>query len=203
MLARAPGSTGDEGLSLFTVAGDAKGLTRTPLKTLDPTRKLARLEFNAVDARATRRTGEGRRHRSPARSTSPPSRSPTRWSAARRSCAEQAMDYAQMRMQFGRPIASFQSLKHKAADMLADVELAKSAAYYAAAGRRRGRPGPARARLARQGARVGGLHADGHPRRSRSTAASASPGTTTRISGSSAPRAPRCSSATRPITASC
>jgi alkylation response protein AidB-like acyl-CoA dehydrogenase len=38
-----------------------------------------------------------------------------------------------MRMQFGRPIASFQSMKHKCADMLLDVELAKSAAYYAAA----------------------------------------------------------------------
>ena len=38
-----------------------------------------------------------------------------------------------MRMQFGRSIASFQVTKHKAADMLADVELAKSAAYYAAA----------------------------------------------------------------------
>jgi alkylation response protein AidB-like acyl-CoA dehydrogenase len=36
-------------------------------------------------------------------------------------------------MQFGRPIASFQSMKHKSADMLVDVELAKSAAYYAAA----------------------------------------------------------------------
>jgi alkylation response protein AidB-like acyl-CoA dehydrogenase len=38
-----------------------------------------------------------------------------------------------MRMQFGRPIASFQSMKHKQADMLLDVELAKSAAYFAAA----------------------------------------------------------------------
>ena len=46
---------------------------------------------------------------------------------------EDALDYAKMRMQFGRPIASFQSMKHKQADMLVDVELAKSAAYYAAA----------------------------------------------------------------------
>jgi alkylation response protein AidB-like acyl-CoA dehydrogenase len=38
-----------------------------------------------------------------------------------------------MRMQFGKPIASFQSMKHKQADMLLEVELAKSAAYYAAA----------------------------------------------------------------------
>jgi alkylation response protein AidB-like acyl-CoA dehydrogenase len=45
---------------------------------------------------------------------------------------ESAVDYAKMRMQFGRPIASFQAIKHKCADMLVDVELAKSAAYYAA-----------------------------------------------------------------------
>ncbi len=38
-----------------------------------------------------------------------------------------------MRFQFGRSIASFQSMKHKCADMLVDVELAKAAAYYAAA----------------------------------------------------------------------
>jgi len=46
---------------------------------------------------------------------------------------EDALAYAMMRMQFGKPIASFQSMKHKHADMLMEVELAKSAAYYAAA----------------------------------------------------------------------
>src|SRR5438270_13838220 len=46
---------------------------------------------------------------------------------------EDALAYAMMRVQFGKPIASFQSLKHKQADMLLEVELAKSAAYYAAA----------------------------------------------------------------------
>ena len=46
---------------------------------------------------------------------------------------EDALDYVKMRMQFGRSIASFQTTKNKAADMLVDVELAKSAAYYAAA----------------------------------------------------------------------
>jgi alkylation response protein AidB-like acyl-CoA dehydrogenase len=45
---------------------------------------------------------------------------------------EDALAYSMMRMQFGKPIASFQSMKHKQADMLLEVELAKSAAYYAA-----------------------------------------------------------------------
>jgi alkylation response protein AidB-like acyl-CoA dehydrogenase len=43
-----------------------------------------------------------------------------------------AVDYAKNRVQFGRPIGSFQAIKHKCADMLLDVESAKSAAYYAA-----------------------------------------------------------------------
>ena len=46
---------------------------------------------------------------------------------------EDALAYVKMRMQFGRSIASFQTTKNKAADMLVDVEMAKSAAYYAAA----------------------------------------------------------------------
>ena len=42
-----------------------------------------------------------------------------------------AVEYAKVRMQFGRPIGSFQAIKHKCADMLLEVESAKSAAYYA------------------------------------------------------------------------
>ena len=45
---------------------------------------------------------------------------------------EQAVQYAKDRVQFGRPIGSFQAIKHKCADMLLEVESAKSAAYYAA-----------------------------------------------------------------------
>jgi alkylation response protein AidB-like acyl-CoA dehydrogenase len=45
---------------------------------------------------------------------------------------ESALDYANLRVQFGRPVSAFQAMKHKQADMLVDVELAKSAAYHAA-----------------------------------------------------------------------
>jgi alkylation response protein AidB-like acyl-CoA dehydrogenase len=48
--ARAPGSSGEEGIAFFTVRGDAEGLTRRPLRTMDATRKLARLEFDGVPA---------------------------------------------------------------------------------------------------------------------------------------------------------
>ncbi len=46
-------------------------------------------------------------------------------------CLDMAVEYAKTRLQFGRPIGSFQAIKHKCADMLVQVESAKSAAYYA------------------------------------------------------------------------
>jgi alkylation response protein AidB-like acyl-CoA dehydrogenase len=45
---------------------------------------------------------------------------------------EMSVEYAKVRVQFGRPIGSFQAIKHKCADMLLEVESGKSAAYYAA-----------------------------------------------------------------------
>ena len=47
-------------------------------------------------------------------------------------CLDTSVQYAKDRVQFGRPIGSFQAIKHKCADMLLEVESAKSAAYYAA-----------------------------------------------------------------------
>ncbi|MEX2627613.1 MAG: acyl-CoA dehydrogenase family protein, partial [Ilumatobacteraceae bacterium] len=46
-------------------------------------------------------------------------------------CLEMATAYANERVQFGRPIGSFQAIKHKCADLLVEAESAKSAAYYA------------------------------------------------------------------------
>jgi alkylation response protein AidB-like acyl-CoA dehydrogenase len=45
---------------------------------------------------------------------------------------DSAVSYTKLRVQFGRTIGSFQAIKHKCADMLLEMELAKSAAYYAA-----------------------------------------------------------------------
>ncbi len=132
VLARRPRSKGESGLSLFTVAGNAAGLSRHALKTMDTTRKLARLEFNSVDATLLGTVGAA---------AAPFARTmveaaiclANEMAGVAERLREDALDYAKMRMQFGRPIASFQSMKHKQADMLIDVELAKSAAYYAAA----------------------------------------------------------------------
>src|SRR6201987_2145017 len=121
-----------QGLSLFTVDGNAAGLTRRALKSMDPTRKLARLEFDRVPARPLGAAGGA---------AAPFARTMVEAAVCLANemiggadrLREDALAYAMMRMQFGKPIASFQSMKHKQADMLLEVELAKSAAYYAAA----------------------------------------------------------------------
>lgn len=121
----------EAGVSLFAVDGDADGMTRTPLSTMDQTRKQAKIELSNTPARLIGTDGAG-------------------WDtmvrvldrAAVGLAAEQvggaqlvldmAVQYAKDRVQFGRPIGSFQAIKHKCADMLLEVESAKSAAYYAA-----------------------------------------------------------------------
>lgn len=132
VLARAPGSSGDDGLSMFTVKGDAAGLRRRALTTMDQTRKLARLEFTDVDAVLLGDEGAGARAFARTMIEANVCLSNEMVGGASR-LREDALAYSMMRMQFGRAIASFQSMKHKQADMLLEVELAKSAAYFAAA----------------------------------------------------------------------
>ena len=55
-------------------------------------------------------------------------------------CLDMAVDYAKVRVQFGRPIGSFQAIKHKCAGMLLKVEFARSAAYYASSAAAGGEP---------------------------------------------------------------
>jgi alkylation response protein AidB-like acyl-CoA dehydrogenase len=127
VLGRAP-----QGLSFFTVDGGAAGLARRVLKSMDPTRKLARLEFDSVTARPLGAPGDAAVPFGRTMVEAAVCLASEMVGGAER-LREDALAYAMMRMQFGKPIASFQSMKHKHADMLLDVELAKSAAYYAAA----------------------------------------------------------------------
>lgn len=132
VLARRPGSSGDDGLSFFTVAGNAAGLSRRALKVMDATRKLARLEFRGVDADLLGEEGAGAAPFAATLRLAAVALANEMVGGAER-LRQSALDYANMRVQFGRTIASFQSMKHKQADMLVDVELARSAAYCAAA----------------------------------------------------------------------
>jgi len=115
----------DDGVGLFLVDADAPGVSRAPLATVDRTRKQARLRLHATPARplagvplatavelaavalACEQVG-GAQH-----------------------CLDAAVVYARRRVQFGRPIGSFQAIKHLCAAMLLELESARSAALYA------------------------------------------------------------------------
>ncbi len=132
VLARRPGTRHEQGLSFFTVAGDTPGLKHRLLKTMDETRKLARLDFDNVEARLLGEEGAAAAPFARTMQQALVCLANEMVGGADR-LREDALAYVKMRMQFGRSIASFQTTKNKAADMLLDVEMAKSAAYYAAA----------------------------------------------------------------------
>ena len=120
----------DAGVSLFAVDGGADGLARTLLPTMDQTRKQARVELADTPATLVGTDGQA-------------------WDVVERVldlvavglASEQVggaqfvldmtVQYLKDRVQFGRPIGSFQALKHRCADLLREVECSKSAAYYA------------------------------------------------------------------------
>ena len=131
VVARTEGTTGEDGISFFTVAGDAAGLTRTPLATMDQTRKQARLEFKGVKATPLGAPGAGWAALSKTLDQAAVCLSNEMVGGAQ-FVLDMSVEYAKVRVQFGRPIGSFQAIKHKCADMLLEVESAKSAAYYSA-----------------------------------------------------------------------
>jgi alkylation response protein AidB-like acyl-CoA dehydrogenase len=119
-----------ESLCLLDLRG--AGVTRTPLEVLDHTRRQARIDVEAVPAFVLA--------------------GPEDWPAVRSELAvltstalaaehvgmieamlEMTRTYAGQRHQFGRPLATFQVIKHRLADMLVDLERSRSAARYAAA----------------------------------------------------------------------
>ncbi len=130
VVARQPGTGGEDGISFFTVAGDADGLTRTPLATMDQTRKQAQLEFSGVAAKPLGQPGAGWAALSKTLDQAAVCLS-NEMAGGAQQCLDMSVEYAKVRVQFGRPIGSFQAIKHKCADMLLEVESAKSAAYYA------------------------------------------------------------------------
>jgi alkylation response protein AidB-like acyl-CoA dehydrogenase len=130
VVARVAGSGGEEGISFFTVDGNAQGLTRTPLSTMDQTRKQARLDFSGVAAKPLGEPGSGWAALSKTLDQAAVALANEMVGGAQK-VLEMSVEYAKVRVQFGRPIGSFQAIKHKCADMLLEVESGKSAAYYA------------------------------------------------------------------------
>ena len=124
----------EEGVSLFLVERQQSGVNLTLLRTMDQTRKLCEVTLDNVRLGAEAVMG------TPGKGWDALARVIDRGKVAL--CAEicggaqkvldMSVEYAKVREQFGRPIGSFQAIQHKCANMLLQVESAKSATYYAA-----------------------------------------------------------------------
>jgi alkylation response protein AidB-like acyl-CoA dehydrogenase len=119
-----------KGVSIFAVDGNADGLTRTALSTMDMTRKQAKLELDGVEGTLVGEDGKGWELLSTVLDLAAVGLAAEQVGGAQQ-VLDMSVEYAKVRVQFGRPIGSFQAIKHKCADMLLEVESAKSAAYYA------------------------------------------------------------------------
>ncbi|MFE1961674.1 acyl-CoA dehydrogenase family protein [Streptomyces sp. NPDC059479] len=121
------------GVSVFAVDGaaDTDGFTATPVPTLDQTRKLATLSFDRVPARLIGAEGQGWAAVAKMLDLAAIALAAEQVGGARK-VLDMAVEYAKLRVQFGRPIGSFQAIKHKCADLLLEVESAGAAAGYAA-----------------------------------------------------------------------
>jgi alkylation response protein AidB-like acyl-CoA dehydrogenase len=120
------------GLSLFAVDPGAAGLDRRVLPTLDQTRKLARLEFDSVAGRLIGAPREAAEVLARTLDVAAIALAAEQLGGAQRAL-DMVVGYAKIRHQFGRPIGSFQAIKHRCADLLLEVESLRSAVGYAAA----------------------------------------------------------------------
>jgi alkylation response protein AidB-like acyl-CoA dehydrogenase len=131
--ARRADSSGEEGISLFVVPSDSPGLERRLLPTMDQTRKQAELALHDLRVPASAlmgEEGEGWTTLSGTLDLAAVALAAEQVGGAQR-CLDMSVEYAKERVQFGRPIGSFQAIKHKCADMMVEVESARSASYYA------------------------------------------------------------------------
>jgi len=125
---------GEEGVTLFLVEHDTKGVEVKPLETLDQTRRWYQVRFDGVEVGADAVMG------APDKAW-PHLRRALEWATAAL-CAEMvggvqkvletSTEYAKTRHQFGKPIGIYQAVSHKLADMLVLSESGRSATYYAA-----------------------------------------------------------------------
>jgi len=134
VLARAPHAQGAEAISVVVIPAASAGVTIHPHVMLDLTRPMSRVELNGVIVEPQQILGE----ESAAGTAIAEALDRARIALASEALggAERVLEmttaYVKERVQFGRPIGSFQAIKHRLADMMIEVEAAKSAAWYAA-----------------------------------------------------------------------
>lgn len=127
LLVPAPGPAGP---SIFAVEAGSPGLACTAMPTLDQTRKQAEIIFDGCPARPLDPVGGAAAILAQVENLAAVALACEQVGGARH-CLDDAVDYAKGRMQFGRPIGSFQAVRHRCVDMLLDIESARSMAGYA------------------------------------------------------------------------
>ncbi|HUL99845.1 MAG TPA: acyl-CoA dehydrogenase family protein, partial [Mycobacterium sp.] len=119
-----------DGLGLYAVDAAGVGVERTPLVTLDLTRPQATIRFSRAPARLVAGPDEAERVIVHALQVGSALLAAEQVGASQH-LLDLSVDYAKSRLQFGRPIGSFQAVKHRLADLLVELEHARSTAYHA------------------------------------------------------------------------
>ncbi len=112
---------------LVAVEAGAPGVTVEPLATLDQTRRQAAVGLRGAPATLLATGPEARARARDLLSVGLAVES----GGAAAACLDETVAYLKERVQFGRPIGSFQALKHRCADLATELEAARSTAYYA------------------------------------------------------------------------
>jgi alkylation response protein AidB-like acyl-CoA dehydrogenase len=132
VVARNNGENDDrEGISLFLVAANAPGIKRNRTILVDG-RNAANIEFSDVTASALGTIGNGFDILEPILDGARASLAAEMLGTANEAF-DQTIEYLKVREQFGAQIGSFQALKHRAAEMYCEIELARASAYAALA----------------------------------------------------------------------
>ena len=132
--AREPGSSAENGISLFVLPANTSGISRKWLPTMDQTRKQAEIQFDNVTVTASalmKSPGDAWPLLSKIIDLATVAIAADQLGGTQKTL-DTTVEYLQERVQFGRVIASYQAVKHKAADMMVKVEASRSAVYYAA-----------------------------------------------------------------------
>jgi alkylation response protein AidB-like acyl-CoA dehydrogenase len=134
VVAARSGGRGEQGVSLFLVPRDTPGVLVKPLQSLDLTRRPAEVELKNVEVPAAALLGaEAKAWRTVARVLDAAAVVLAADSlGGAEKALEMAVAYAKVREQFGRPIGSFQAVKHMSAEMVSEIEPARSLVWYAA-----------------------------------------------------------------------
>jgi alkylation response protein AidB-like acyl-CoA dehydrogenase len=121
---------GADGVALYAVDASAAGVHRSPLGTLDLTRPQATVQLSGAPGRLVAGPAEADRVIAHALHVGSALLAVEQVGAGQH-LLDLSVDYAKSRLQFGRPIGSFQAVKHKLADLLVDLEHARSTAFHA------------------------------------------------------------------------